>query len=336
MSNFEEEQQYLKTIIYMLKVAEKTHKSNMRAEYFSKLEEEETKTSQIIQKMRVILEIIQTDFQKCTQQFLTDYGNQVRERKKQYETLLLRDKSLQALLLTQIEKLRDAYETIKNLKRSLSESKRFLDRKVKDLEDEHHFFFTAFNFLKNRLIEDRQTDSQKLQTLVKQFNEIKEHLEKMLTKGEQILNIGAVCRKLETQEEKITPFPDFGVKQEVKTDEEKFPKEYLEELQLFFQRVGQAAALRYDINEEREFLKIENRILKMKLHKYCQCLTCPSKQRNSSTEIKYITEGSAEYLKYKKQGFNNFKGQMNYVDDDGNVIPDGSQEEEENEENDDN
>lgn len=299
----------------MLDVAEKTQKSNMRADYFSKIEEEGSKNSQNIQKMRVVLETLQTDFQKNTHQFLETYQAQIKDRKKQYEAFRERDESMQILLLKQVEKLRRAYELIKRFKQNMTDTKKLLGRTLKDLEEEYNFFFNAFNLLKNRLILDRQRDSQKLEHLTICYNTVNESLEKTLSKGEQLLHIGAVCRKLETQEEKITPFPYFGIKTDSRTtSEDPLIKDYISQLDLFFQRVGQAEALRYAINEEKNFLKTENRILMLKIHRYCQCLTCPNEQKNSNTtrQIKHITEGALEYQKYLKQGFDDFKGQVHF------------------------
>lgn len=315
-TNFEEEEQYLKTMIYMLEAAEKNQRSVMRADYFYKIEEEFTKNSQTTQKMRITYEDIQHDYQKNTQEFLESYSNRVKERKLQYETLRARDESVEVLLLKQIEQLRLAYESIKRLKQNLSDTRKLLGRKVKDLEEEYNFFFMTFNFLKNRLIIDRQTDEKKLDLLTVCYNTTNSHLENLKAKGERILNIGAVCRKLETQEEKITPFPVTGYKLDQKaTGDESTPKNSVQLTELFFQRIGQAEALRYAINEEREFLKTENQILKMKIHRYCQCLSCPNEAKNTSRQIKHITEGSSEYLKYKKQGFSNFVGIVYYDDE---------------------
>lgn len=316
-TDFGEDETYLKTIIFKLQVEQKNQKSNMRGDYFYKIEEENTKNSQKLQTLKAILENIQHDFMKDTQEFLKTYQSQIKERKKQYDTLKVRDESLQALLTKQVEKLRQAFEQIRRLKQTMSECQKLLGRNLKDLEEEHSFFFTAFNFLKNRLIIDREKDAKKLEHLTVCFNEADVHLEKIRTKGEQILHLGEVCRKLETQEEKITPFPYTGVNMETKMFSEEPIKDFCVELELFCQRVGQAEATRFAINEEKEFLKTENRILVMKLQRYCQCLTTPQGKINKrAAEVKHITEGAVEYQKYQKHGSDHFIGKKHFNIDD--------------------
>lgn len=316
-TDFAETETYLKTIIHTLEIEQKTQKTNMRGDYFYKIEEEHTKNAQKLQKLKAILENIQFDYQKETQEFLKSYHSQIKDRKKQYDTLKVRDEVLQALLTKQVDKLRQECEHIKRLKQNMSDSQKLLGRNLKDLEEEHNFFFTAFNFLKNRLIIDREKDAKKIEHLTVCFNSTNAHLEKIRTKGEQILHMGEVCRKLETQEEKIAPFPTVGVKSEGKGLADESIKECITELELFCQRMGQAEASRYAINEERVFLKTENQILMLKLERYCQCIARPTGEINkTSAQVRHITEGAFEYQKYQKQGSEHFIGKVHFDEED--------------------
>ncbi|KAJ8938791.1 hypothetical protein NQ314_011327 [Rhamnusium bicolor] len=274
-----EEETYLKTMVYMLEVARKEQKQNVRADYYSKLEEEETKYNQIVQRLRAILEKELQNVWKNTMRFLDTYNSQIKERKKEHNELKTQDDSLQILLCTQIEKIRKVLDYLKTLKQKYNDSQKLLGKKK---------------------------DFDQIVILTVNYNGTIEHLEKLKEKGEHILHVAAVCRKLETQEEKITPFPLCPIKDLTNMDE---TKEYVESLDLFWQRVAQVDASRYAINEEREFLKTENEILKMKLHQYCQCVSCPSTGNSLKRSGKYITEGVFEQQKYDKQNVNQFTSQ---------------------------
>ncbi|XP_023016452.2 dynein regulatory complex subunit 2 [Leptinotarsa decemlineata] len=303
--DFEEDENYLKTIIYILEVAKKTQKQNVRAEYFSKLEEEDTKNVQLIQRVKDILESGQFTIQTEIQDFVKSYKNQVKERKKQHDDLQIHDEALQKLLTDQLEKIRHAYEDIKRLKQKLSDSQKILGRREKDLEVEYQFFNVAFNTLKKKLIKDRKKDELKMMTLTVTYNETLQFLEKLKEKGKQILNVAAVCRKLETQEEKILPFPVINMKDVAKPQMDNV-KGYVPQLEFFWQRLGQADASRYAVNEEREFLKTANELLKFKVHKYCQCLKRSGVITHSAAGSKYVTEGALEQKKYEMQDFDQF------------------------------
>lgn len=288
----------MNTMIHILEMARKEQKQTVRAEYFSKLEEEETKSTQFVQKLKGVLEKVHYTLYTDTTEFLENYNNRVKERKKQYDTLKVRDEALQKLLSNQLEKLRKAYDYIKTLKQKQVECQKLVGRKSKDLEAEYNFFTRTFNTLKNKLILDRQKDAHALNILTDNYNQTLHALDKLRERGEHILHVAAVCRKLETLEEKILPFPAPGGK--IGLEKAHFKTEYFESLQPFWQRVGQAEASKYAFVEEKKFLKTENYILKMKLHRYCQCLMCPVPEKNVMQKVKYVTEGTIEKKKYDK------------------------------------
>ncbi|XP_056633906.1 dynein regulatory complex subunit 2 [Diorhabda sublineata] len=302
-----DDENYVKTILYILEMARKEQKANIRAEYFSKIEEEETKNVQLIQRLRGILEAVHFGIEKDIDEFLSKYNNAIKERKKGYEKLKQQDDALQELLAFQLDKIRKMHESIKTLRQELADSQKTLGRKLKDLETEFQFFNNAFNILKTRLVKDRELDAKKMEILTVNHNETVQALQKIKEKGEHILHIAAVCRKLETQEEKIRPFPSNYLKEDTTGIDQRV--ESMEILDLFWQRVGQAEASRYALIEERTFLKTENNILQRKIHEFCQCLQCPVPQTLDNEELnwppyighisKNVTEAISEMKKYQ-------------------------------------
>lgn len=299
-----EDDNYLKTMIYKLEMAWKEQKQNVRAEYFSKLEEEGTKCTQLIHRLRGVLEKELTDVCTTTREFLNDYEEATKARKKEHDKLKAQDDSVQKLLVTQLEKLRKMNEIVRRLKSKYADSRKLLKNKLKDIQDENEYFVFVYNTLKEKLKWDRKKDFDQIKILTVSYSAAMQYLEKLKEKGEHILHAAAVCRKLETQEEKIMPFPVTEGMAKA------FPEEQallMESLELFWQRVAQAEASRYSINEEREFLKTENQILQMKLHNYCQCVSCPpGEQKMDDKKGLYITDGVFEMKKYEKQNCDQF------------------------------
>lgn len=292
----------------MLELTKKDQKTIIQAEFFNKLEEEETKNTQLTQRLEALLEDLHTSIEADTEKFLREYLEQTNKRKFYYEELKAQDDSLRKVLSLQLEKLNQMHNTIKTLKMKLMEAETYLGRKLKELESEAQFFNNAYTMLKRRLENDRQTDQQKLEVLTVSHSETVRHLEKIKQKGEHILHMAAVCRKLETQEEKILPFPCVDMEHHHKNDVEEAV--YIKSLDLFWQKVGQAEASRNALNEERAFLRKENELLQKELHEYCQCLNCPMPQ-TAANEIlnwtphdsklsKNVTDANIELKKYSK------------------------------------
>lgn len=79
---------------------------------------------------------------------------------------------------------------------------------------------------------------------------------------------------METAKERVLRFPTCQLPKIIKSSTNIQVVEDTNELTYFWLRVGQADAMRYALAEEREHLRRENEILKRKIHKYCECLTC--------------------------------------------------------------
>lgn len=274
-------------------------KRTRHAEYFSKLEEQDSKQSQYVQTMRAILEQVHLQIWTETVKFLIEYKNKIQERKKIHNELKAEDDKLQKVIKNQLEHIRKAYYTIRSLKIKQTELKKFLGRKLADLQSEFDFFTLAFNILKSKLGNDRRIDFEKLNYLTLNYNDVISYLESLEVKGKHILHVGTVCRKLETVEEKILPFPVNFMK-EMSPPSLSDVEEYISALELFWQRVGRADTSRYAVNEEREFLITENEILKRRLHDYCKCLKCPNYEPFKAKKCFTVTEGTLEMKKYDK------------------------------------
>lgn len=315
---FKEEQTTLKTMCYMLELAKKNHNQQFRAEYHSKLDDEETKNYQNIQRLKGILETNLGATCNGIKNFLINHKSRTQQRKDDHDYLVNKDNSMQTIIRKQTDNLHLSYETINDYNRKLNDTQKLLGRREKDLQSEYDFFFLAFGILKDNLVKDRRLDFKKISFLTKCFNQSIRNLDNLKSKVEVLLSVSAVCRKLETQEEKVMPFPlSFNSKDIGDLPTEKSVKEYIDQLDLFFQKVGQADALRYAINEEKDYLKKENQLLKMKVHRYCQCLSCPIPDKRVTMVTKHVTEGNHEYRKYMKQQVPQFVGKKHEEEETG-------------------
>lgn len=299
-------EEYLKTMIFGLAVKKREQEQLVRGDYLSKLDEESTKYTDIIQHLRGGLENTFGSVWQNTKTFLDDYAAQTTDRRKAYNVLSQQDIALQKLCNEQRFKLSDMQEYLNKLKVNFVNVQETQGQKISDLLNERQYFADAFWTLRTRLISDKKIDNENLALLTVESNVTKAHLEKILKKGKHLLELAAICRKLETQEEKILPFPSrSGGLSSSFHDIDLEEYKHVADLELFWKRFAQADAVRHSINEEREYLKRQNKILQTKIHEYCQCLDCPAydlnrPQKESSGNIN-VTDGNLMQQNYNKQ-----------------------------------
>lgn len=293
---------YLKTMLYSLELVRKNQEKKVRGELLSRIDEEGTKYSDIIQRMRGGLENGLIRMWNTTEAFLEEYKTRTARRNRDYLSLKEQDDSMQTVLKEQLNKIRHFYQLIKKLKENHGTLEKDRNNTIADLSDEKQFFCGAYATLKQHLIEDIATDQKNIFLLTTKSTESVSTLKKVKKKGELILTLSAISRKMETEKEKISSFPiPPTAKQGGKSTADLITTDSMnEELNLFWCKVAQADALRYSINEERIFLQRQNKILKAKIHKYCQCLDCPVLPPISEKKNVNVVDANRFMEKYTK------------------------------------
>ncbi|KAB0802918.1 hypothetical protein PPYR_05104 [Photinus pyralis] len=298
--NAAEADEYFKTMLFGLEAAKKEQELRVRGEYLSKIDEESTKYKNIIRELRAVLEKNYADLWVAIKLFLYDFEQQTMERRKSYNILASQDELLQKVCLNQNLKLIRMQDALKNLKRQYSQAQKSQKQKLTDLLNEQQYFSDAFTTLKGRMNNDKRIDSTNLTLLTEESSIIWMHLKKILEKGRKAQQLAGFCRKLETLREKTLPFPKYDTDDdEVQIEEHPATAS----LELFWKRVAQADAIRHGINEEREYLKRENRMLQIQIHNYCMCVDCPgleSENHKQTSGKPTVTEGDLMRKQYDK------------------------------------
>lgn len=249
----------------------------IRAEYYSKLDEVEVKCNLSVQKLKAELEKKYQNIFDATANFILDYNKHIKDRKHEHKVLKDQEDYMQDLIDQQFKQLKNGNSQIKKLREQFNDLKQSEGNKVLDLEAEMQYFSNTFLSLKNKLEIDSQHDFNQLVRLSDTSNFTFCYLEKLIKKGETLLKIAAICRKLETQKEKIMPFPldNRGLSpgaDKTRPDRDDYKDELIhvkKELTLFWQRVGQASGIKFAINREKQFLQGENDIFFEAYEDYC-------------------------------------------------------------------
>lgn len=210
MSVHKDTEDFLNMMLYGLEMTLKEQEQYIRCEYCSRIDEEIGKNAETLQKLRFVIHKEFAKLWNTIQEFLQEYGKKVAERKKQYEFLNSQDEQVNSLLRSQLEKIRQMNGVIKHLRQKHLLLLNTQGQKVNDLLMERQFFADSFWALKTQLEDEISTDNKNLTLLTVETNDSVKYLKELEKKGEQILTLAALCRKFETLEEKVLPFPLLG------------------------------------------------------------------------------------------------------------------------------
>lgn len=297
---FKDGEDRLKTMMYGLEMIRKAQEKRGRGELLSKIDEEDTKYTDIVQRMRAALETKLMRIWDSTDDFLNEYYERTASRKAIYLELAEQDADLQTVLGRQLIQIKASHEFIKMLRDRYAKVVRIKSKSISDLENESNFLTDSFNTLKRRLEYDLAVDSDKIKHLTSSSNASIEFLRDLKQKGRRILKMMGFCRQLETEKEKILGFPEAQIPKLLGKsiiDLRSLDMEH-DDLHMFWCKVAQADAHRYGMNEEREFLMRENRILKLKIHRFCECLDCPALPPIAIKKSFHITDVNTFMKKY--------------------------------------
>ncbi|RZC38945.1 coiled-coil domain-containing protein 65 [Asbolus verrucosus] len=291
---------YLKTMLYQLAIARREQVRIKRAEFYSRLDEFEVKNNLLLQKMKAILERKYQNVFNDLKYSVQHHNKHIRQKKEQHDQLKQGDDSMQELIAQQFKQIKKLHDILRILRQKFNDMKQLKGSELLDLQSERQFFFITCLTLKANLQEELKADFDKLAYLseccVKTFH----CLESLNKKGETIMKVAAICRKLETEKEKILPFrstvASFAYKffHHLEDEEEPLRKE----LVMFWQKFGEAYSVYFQLKREKKYLEEENQVFIDSHNNYCDQLTFPTVP-NYKVSINKV-DGNLEMRKYPK------------------------------------
>ncbi|XP_068911882.1 dynein regulatory complex subunit 2-like [Tenebrio molitor] len=295
---------YLKTMLYKLELDRKEHNRLKKGEYFSRLDEVDVKNQLLLQKLKAALETKYQNMFDEMKRFIKNYRKRIRDRKKEHNMLKEADDAIQELIAHQFKQIKRLYDIIRQLRQKYIDMKQTEGSKLLDLQAERQYFSYSFLTLRIKLENDKKDDFNKLVRLSECCAKAFDYLESLNKKGEMILTMAVVCRKLETKKEKILPFPLTNTLFPDITDLERDSIDDIEgvrpEMELFWQRLGQAFGVHYTLSREKKFLNEENELLIDTHNEYCERLLYPPIRPYTQTVAIPVTDGNFEIKKYSK------------------------------------
>lgn len=229
--------------------------------------------------LRMQLEGAVEELWRQFQDALKQYNSTTEDRKKHFEELKAKDmKSAQEIEL-QMRKLQKIQDNINQQKSKMSSNARDCEERNKALKDEKEAILVHFSQLKGQMNKFRENQRSKLTALTVLSSHTIKELRERHNKGERILALSEMCRKLETEEEKVLPFYASTLteseEREIQAFLEQEPDNQLtnvmhefEHLNSFWKRFNKASLDKLSLDRARVQLNQENQQLRTLLKQY--------------------------------------------------------------------
>lgn len=274
-----QESEEIMDIIFAMEQEFEEAEAEARSEFTSLRDEIKNKNLEDKHALRIQLEGQVEDLWKQFQAALKSYNESTEERKVAFETLKTKDiKSAQEIEL-QMRKLQRIQDKIAQLKAKMSQNSRECEERNRILKEEREAIAVCFHQLKDQMNKFREQERARLTTMTLQSNATIKELKRKKETGERILKLAEMCRKAETEEEKVLPFYASSLdevdQQELFEANHEKPSEPLAELiseyaslENFWKRYNKVLLDKLALDKENSALLGENNQLRSVLKQY--------------------------------------------------------------------
>ncbi|XP_002131334.2 dynein regulatory complex subunit 2 isoform X1 [Ciona intestinalis] len=273
------ELQTLHDVMFAMEQNHQEKEADGRQEFQSMRDEIKNKNLEEKHALRIQLEGAVETLWKQFQAALKNYNETTEERKIAFENLKTKDEKSAKEIESQMRKLQRIQDTITQLRGKMQQNARDCEDRNRHLREEREHVQRHFQQLKTEMNNTREADRGKLTTLTLQSNSAIKKLNKVRDKGDQILRLAEMCRKLETEEEKVLPFYASSLSQEEQEDVEaavyETPNEPLAavmheytSLENFWKRYNKVLLDKLALDKEKQILTQENQQLRNVLKQY--------------------------------------------------------------------
>lgn len=320
--SFQEDELLMRVILYALGCIRRENEKFLRGDFISKYDEEASRYQDVLMLEKGRRENWFSNILNETTGFINVFMAETKQRRKEYNELYAQDLEIREANAERLMKIMKMINRVRRLKLKFEVIHKEREVLLNELRMRKNFFKGIFEEFKAIVLEQNHKLTQFFINLTHSYGEFFDFLKKFEKKGRDILRMYSLCMKLETECEKVFPLPlmnpcmtkkeEKHMRQEMETavddicvPHDKFGGE-LPGLVTFWNKVAQANLVLVQLLEERCCLEAENARLRRSIHKYCQCLQCPSfPPIHTQGRKKQITaiDGRLEMMKYNKQCF---------------------------------
>lgn len=204
--------QHDKEIHYLQDVYMAMEQNYLDSEYENKLEFQsmwdDLKNKNLEEKhfLRLRLENVVEDLWRRFQEALKHYTEATEDRKVAFETLRAKDEKSSKEIEAQMKKIQKLRDSIFMLKGKTLVQSRESEEQNHLIRNDKQVILAQLHKLKAQKTQARARAKENLVKLTLESNAALQALRKTVDKGEKILKLAEICRKFETEEEKVLPF----------------------------------------------------------------------------------------------------------------------------------
>ncbi|XP_069509949.1 dynein regulatory complex subunit 2 [Ambystoma mexicanum] len=202
----EKEELYLQDVLLAMEHNFSESENEAKHEFQSNSDDIKNKCLEEKHALRVLLEGKVEQLWKQFQLALKNYTDSTEDRKIAFEGLKQRDDKSAMEIEAQMKKLQRIQEATTHLRNKISAHAKESETKNRRLREEKEVVHKQFQKLKSTMTSARNVERNRLTQLTLESNAALKKLKTIIEKGERILRVAEMCRKLETEEEKVLPF----------------------------------------------------------------------------------------------------------------------------------
>jgi len=250
--------------------------NDIRQDFQSMRDEMKNRTQDDKHALRISLETAVENLWKQFQTAQKHYNESTHERRKEFEKLQQKDQKSSFEIEQQMKKLAKIQENINALRQRMGANTKEYEEKHSSLKSNKETLLVHFRNLKHEMNKKRESDRQILTKLTLESDAALKRCQMVEAKASSILKLGEMCRKLETEEEKVLPFgvvPPTPRGEEEAEEKSKDPElneivsDY-EQLDGFWRRYNKVQLDKLALDAEKRSLEKENQTLRNVLRQY--------------------------------------------------------------------
>ena len=215
----------LQDIIFGMEQNVMERENESKSDFQSLRDEIKNKNLEEKHALRVQLESAVENLWQQFQLALKNYNETTEDRKNSFEALKLRDEKSAAEIEAQMRKLQRISDNIALIKSKMAANTKECEERNRNLKAEREVMVAHFQNLKGQMNILRDNERSSLSKLILDSDGSIKELTRISSKGERILKLAEMCRKLQTEEEKVVPFYASSLTQQEQSDVDAAVKE---------------------------------------------------------------------------------------------------------------
>ncbi|XP_060819695.1 dynein regulatory complex subunit 2-like [Bombus pascuorum] len=209
----------------------------------------------------------------------SDYRKSTEDRRKGYEIVRKKDQIDQRMISRQNMRIAILLDEIMKFRSKINSYKIESIIELQEMTKESNFFYNAYRETNERFIFGTYKDKHKTMMMSKEYNHSVKYIKDLMIKAERILAYMQMCRKYETQDEKVLPTIDDHPMQLPTIDNNILPLQTtmndFQYLTNFWRRLNFAQIITKELHTEKCQLLIQANYLRKLMKRYLIDETSP-------------------------------------------------------------